>query len=252
MFKDYYHNLKIANINNKKYIVKALNDNVVLKKEYRVMKFIESLEISPKVSKLKENEIIEEFIDGENLHNTDLDDVVIIKLANSINKLHKLDLPKEIREIVQDEFVVDKKYQPLKLFEYITEGISQYIDYRKLKDLFIEYNEYLNTKNYNMGLIHGDLNPGNILLNKEGLFITDWTDCRYDILSCDVSQLFYVFDFKEEQKKMFLKNYSSTYIDNTILEMHYLLFLLFDLSDNFRKTKTLNEEIIEKVNKIIR
>jgi hypothetical protein len=57
MFKDYPHNNEIACINNKKCVIKTLKDSDILKREYKVMKFIEPFNISPNIYNFKDNEL---------------------------------------------------------------------------------------------------------------------------------------------------------------------------------------------------
>ncbi len=250
MFKDYPHNVEIAYINNKKCVIKTLKDSDILKREYSVMKFIEPFNVSPKIYEFKDNKIIEEYIDGESLFN--VDNKLIIELADRIDLFHKLKLSKGMKEALKDDYTHNDKYQPLKLFQFITSNIASCVDYEKLNHLFIMYEKYLENINYKMGLVHGDLTPNNIILNKKGIFIIDWTDSRYDILSCDISQLFYAFNLSEQQKQLFLERYQANYVDNTILEMHNLLLLLFDLSDIFRKEGRVDDKIIEAIERIIK
>jgi Ser/Thr protein kinase RdoA (MazF antagonist) len=105
----------------------------------------------------------------------------------------------------------------------------------------------LKHKKYQISLIHGDLSFHNIFLQDDNIFLIDWSDCRLDISSCDVSQLFYLLNFNEIQEKLFLKHYQMGYIDSQILKFHKVLLLMYDLADSNIKKLKINKNKMKKL-----
>ena len=71
-------------------------------------------------------------------------------------------------------------------------------------------------------LIHGDLNPSNILVFKDKVKIIDWEDARQDNPFLDIAQtIFYAQKNKKESEKM-LKRYNK---NKSIEELLYFIFL---------------------------
>ena len=104
----------------------------------------------------------------------------------------------------------------------------------------------LDKRNYKVCLIHGDLNLHNVFLEKRGIFLIDWTDCRLDVPSCDVSQVFYLWGLNQEQEELFLKYYDMDFIDKQLLVYHKILLLLYDLaSTNIKKQVLENKHASE-------
>lgn len=116
----------------------------------------------------------------------------------------------------------------------------------------LEMNRYFKNKKCHLGLVHGDLSFNNILLSTNKIYIIDWSDCRYDVLSADISQLFYLCKFNKKQKGIFLKNYSACYIDNKILLSHYILLLVYDIIDYYNKNNKIYISKNKELEKIIK
>lgn len=253
MFVDYPHKNKLLTLNNKKVIKKTLADNKILEKEFKVLKFLAQLELSPKAINYNGKSYYEEYIDGERLGNN-LKDETIVSLARTITKYHSLNLPLPIKDLVDDNLVVCGRYKPSTVFKEIAENILANKDkklYQKLFDFMLDMDSYYSKVPYKLGLVHGDLSGNNIIINQRGIHIIDWSDCRYDILSCDISQLFYLNTFSEEQEKKFLLNYKVGFIDKKILSSHKILLLLFDVADIYRKTKNWDVNRIKTIERTV-
>ena len=249
MFKDYPHKNKILK-NQPNTIIKSLADKSVLEKEFYILKFLENLSFVPRVSNFDGKVFLEEKLSGREMIKDDLSEDSIKELALILRKIHLLDILPSIKKYIYNDFLIDGKYQPVSIMRAILKEVPpQIID--KHEDVLCEIarniESKLKNKNYQVSLIHGDLSLHNIFFQKDDIFLIDWTDCRLDISSCDVSQLFYLLDLSHVQQKIFLKQYDMDYIDDEILIFHRLLLLLHDLAHSAIKGEMLDEDYITKL-----
>lgn len=80
-------------------------------------------------------------------------------------------------------------------------------------------------------LVHGDLNDTNVVRNigKNGVTYLDWADSRWDIASCDISQFIYLHKLTKQEKSWFLDSYGAEWVTKSIIEIHHLLLIGWDL-----------------------
>lgn len=233
MFKEYPHQNKILK-NQPNIIVKSLSDKSILQKEFHVLSFLKNQSFTPAVSGFNGEYFLEQRLLGREMLRKDLTDKNIIKLALILRKIHLLKIPASIKNNINNDFLLNSvKYQPVLIMRTMLKDVPLVIakKYKKILCTIAEDIESkLQTKKYQISLIHGDLSFHNIFFQNNKIFLIDWSDCRLDISSCDVSQLFYLLDFNQEQEKIFLKYYNMNYIDDQLLIFHKILLLLYDLA----------------------
>lgn len=253
MFIDYLHKNKLIIKNNKKFLVKYLDNREILDKEFNVLNFLKNETFIPKVLDYKKQTFLEEFLDVESLKKKDLSESNIKEIAFVLNRLHSLKISKQISKFIENDFLVNEKYYPSKVFQEMVKHSSWLLGknlYKRIESIMKTMDNYFNSKPYSIGLIHGDLSFQNILIG-DRIYIIDWTDCRQDIASCDVAQLFYLLKFNSRQEKVFLRHYDIGYIDEKILLTHKILLLIYDLIDFYKKNSKLNKGIRQKLIKSI-
>ena len=253
MFKDYPHQNTIAK-NKANIIVKSLVDKDILYKEFAILEFLQKYNFVPRVSNFDGLIFYEEKIIGREMQAKDLSFDNIKNLALLLKELHTLAIPSHLEKIIQNNFIKDKKYQPTLIVKEILnrapiELVEEYgaIFYEIARNT----EDVLGAKKYNMSIIHGDLSFKNIFLSGKNIFLIDWTDCRLDISSCDVSQLFYLLNFNKEQEKIFLEYYDTDYIDDKLLIFHKTLLFLYDLVDFYLKNNKINNKLLSKLKILI-
>lgn len=255
MFNDYHHRNKTISLNDKKIVVKYLSDRDILNKEFTVLQFLKKEKFVPKVHSLKKQSFFESFIDGKHIDGGDLSESIIKELARLFNRLHSIEIPEDILLLIKNDLLVNDKYYPSIVFKKIV-GKSNILDktsHLKLEAEFKLLDQYINSKPYALGLIHGDLNTQNIFVSNDDskIILIDWTDCRFDIVSCDIAQLFYSLRFDDSQIKLFLENYNQGYIDKRILIAHQLLLVLYDLFDSKDKDDNFFKKANEELKRLI-
>lgn len=242
MFIDYPHKNKILK-NKPNFIIKSLSDKKVLHKEFYVLNFLKKQLPVPKVYNLKNNSFREERLYGREITKADLTEKNIKKLALILKKLHALKIPTDIKRLIRNNFLKKNLYQPTLIVREIIKKLPIRFTAGLEKNIFSmarNFESELAKKKHKTSLIHGDLSYHNIFLQNNEIFLIDWSDCRFDISSCDVSQLFYLLKFNQKQKKIFLKYYQTDGVENSILKFHEMLLLLYNLVSNSIKRKTIN------------
>lgn len=207
---------------NKKFIARinffpGKNDWKVKRREFKVLKEIESLNISPKAyllnekNSLKQDFTIVEYIEGKNISKLKNSD--IINLAKILKKLHSF-----------NNSFNKKKELPYKcsIFNEFADGEDKKIEnykYPQIKSVVKKYNlikenlgEWFNgllifDDCKNLCLCHGDLKSENILRTKKGIALIDWECADLDIPETDIGRLFSGCQFNERQQNVFLKEY---------------------------------------------
>ncbi len=235
MFKDYPHiNAPSPDIPNT--IIKSLRNASVLKKEFHVLNFLQSQGFVPGVGKFNGRTFHEEMLSGKEIAVSNLSDATLGALARRLRKLHLLTIPPHIEKYARNAFLSNGKYRPrLVLAAILRKAPLSPVSKQALRTIAKNIELKLKKSVYPISLIHGDLSRHNILLSKGRIFLIDWTDCRMDISSCDVSQLFYLLKLTPGQEKVFLKHYNMPYIDRELLTFHKLLLSLYDFAATVRK-----------------
>lgn len=249
MFKDYPHKNKIIK-NNPDFIVKSLSSEEILLKEFYVLDFLSKRSFTPSVYNLNKNYFLEQRLFGREIGKNDLTNKNIKKLAIILKQIHNLSISPDVKKYLQNKFLAGDKYRPVLITRTILKKFPKKLlgDYeRKVLNIAKAVELKLQETKYNISLIHGDLSYHNIFMVGDDIFLIDWTDCRLDIPSCDVSQLFYLLDFNNQQERLFLKYYKSGYIDDQLLIFHKILLLLYDLASIILKKKSIEASRLDKM-----
>lgn len=157
------------------------------------------------------------------------------------------------------------KFQDLKIIEKLILGnqlkIAKYGEI--IKNLLNQYSvdEIINESNYH--ILHGDLNPGNILINNEKIYFSDFEDTSSSVLN-PIYEIMYLLERlilvknqlsinkKISYLKLFLKNYCNyTGINNfdiclfRVVQLNILKSFLILAKYKHKKFKTLESEWIK-------
>jgi len=249
MFVDYPHQ-NSSQDDESDFFIKSLSDKVVLQKEFHVLDFLAEQGFTPKVSKFNGQSFREERLAGQEIGQADLTAVNIKKLAFILKQLHTLNISPQIKRYLHNDFLRRDYYQPILIAQAIMrESLSVIVEHYSvfLADIAQHIQAKLDQIDYPISLIHGDLSRHNILLRNNDIFLIDWSDCRLDIPSCDVAQLFYLLDFDQQQEELFLSNYQMDYLDKQLLTFHKILLLSYDLADMAMKKQAIDETKIAKL-----
>lgn len=216
----------------------AKNEWKVKREEFKVLKEIESLRISPKVYLLNEKNDLEQdftivdYIEGENIikfNNSDIVSLVrILKKLHSFNKVfnQKKELPYKCS--IFDEFANgdDKKIENYK-YPKISSVVKKYNFIKE--DLGKWFNNLLIFDDCkNLCLCHGDLKAENILRTKKGVALIDWECAGIDIPETDIGRLFSGCQFNKRQQKLFLKEYFKKAVSRDVLDRIMSVKLVLD------------------------
>lgn len=240
LFEDFPHTIKILNKEDN-FIFKSVSNKKIQKREYSIQKFLESTNLVPKVQGYSHRGFFEKVAPGKQLNKLNkLSDLQIINIARGLKEIHSLKLTPFIKTILKRELNKNGIYEPLTVYKLLIKGNA-----RMLKDFFCEKElvSFINNLSLDLGktkftLVHGDLSVNNIFVNKNQVTFIDWTDCRYDLPSCDISQFFYLCKIQKKQGRLFLKEYDSDWVTDDLLKLHKLFLLLYD----FIKAVNLNSD----------
>lgn len=221
-------------------------------KEYYAQKLVSIIKLAPKPYlrlhlfwKQIPSLILEEKIFFEKKYKKS--DKFIKDAAISLREMH--DYARRNKDIVtkyipEDKLLVNGKYDPLRILKVFIQDPLKKLEKKKMrllnktvKNTLFEIGEriiYLNKKiRYfpnQCSLIHGDLNNTNLVRTRgDKIMIIDWADCRWDIVTCDLSQFIYLHFLTKEEKKLFLESYGADWISEDMLEIHRLLLIGWDI-----------------------
>lgn len=254
-FKDYPHNITTKMIDGKKYIQRSLNDNDVLKKEITAQRYLERQGFVPRIYNIDEDFYTEEFISGTSIGQTPLDEKILKSLSKLLTRLHKTEVSDELFLLLQDEFTKDRRYKPWSIMRSITNNLPQKesgLILQKVKTFFLDTEHQLNEAPYFFSIVHGDLSGNNIIQRDDDLIIIDWSDVRVDIPSADVSQLFYLLKFTEDQRRDFLKYYEIPFVTDNLLRVHDILLRVYDFIQFYPQQEKLLPDILKKLDYIVK
>lgn len=250
MFTDYPH-INSLQDDKPNFLIKSLLNKTVLQKEFFVLDFLAKQGFTPQVVDFDGQSFQEEYLTGREINQIDLTITNIKKLALILRRLHTLVIPDEVKHYLDNSFLRHGLYQPILIVQTIMKKSLPMV-VKNYSTLLTNIAQHIKTRldriNYPINLIHGDLSRHNILLQNNNIFLIDWSDCRLDIPSCDVAQLFYLLDFDQQQEELFLKNYQMDYLDQQLLIFHKILLLLYDLANLTIKKQVLEETKIDKLN----
>lgn len=208
------------------------------------------LKVTPRVKNFQNSSYYEEYLSGNLLREEILSKDLIIEMALVLKKIHEFPFDKALEKYLKNEFLVNEKYDPTPLLYAMLERapkifLKKYKD--KLKEIYKELTKYFNDKKYNLVIIHGDLSPNNLIVANKRVKLIDWTDCRKDIPSADVAQLFYLTKMSKDQQKVFLEYYDNDLIDEKVLWSHNMLHYIYDLVNYFIQREIVFDRLIRQI-----
>lgn len=251
---DYFRDTTHANLDLGKLYLRWLpaDRKVTIDKEYWAQSIISSINIAPKPYfklhfpyQVLPSLILEEKINFHKIHKKS--DKLIVDTAKALRKMH--DFAREQKEITnkyipEDELLSNGVYEPLTILKvFITNPLEKLKKTKKhlvtntvessIKEIekrIMKLNKEVTYKREYCSLIHGDLNDSNIVHTKKGkIMILDWADCRWDIVTCDLSQLIYLHFLTKREQELFLKTYDASWATEGMIEIHRLLLIGWDI-----------------------
>jgi thiamine kinase-like enzyme len=200
--------LKNQGLCNKNYFIKTTKNNYILryflqngqeninrKVEFYIQNKAFKKNIASKALYLEKNQkfMISRYVKGK--HKERLNTKNIKKLASSIKKLHNIKLKKEINIY---DFNLDIKLYKKNLINDKS---------KKIIKKTIKINEKINKLKKDIVLCHNDLNPKNILFNKNIIKFIDWEFAKYYDKFFDLAIVCVEYKFDKKQQNIFLKSY---------------------------------------------
>jgi len=224
-------------INREYYAQSCLSPKGLVPKPY--FKFISPVSLLPSF-------VIEEKIDFYKSY--EKTDQFIVDVAKSLKVLHNYSREHKsqvLTHIPEDIFLKNGTYNPLVIFENFvetpfakvkrqksilaTKAVKVSIErVRKQISMLIKSSIY---KPEYCSIVHGDLNCTNIVRRRDrsGVSYLDWADSRWDIASCDISQFIYLHKLNKREKDLFLATYDEEWLTDSIIEIHRLLLIGWDI-----------------------
>ncbi len=147
------------------------------------------------------------------------------KLTGKIHYLSKKYEP-SLKEIKRHEWSHNYYLQNIK--KYIPNG--QYKIFKSYETIVNKINQ-LNKDSDSFGIIHGDINVGNFLLDINGINIFDFDECQYSWFVEDIAiQLFYIIyvflddsiDQREDESYIFMKSFMKGYLKENHINEYWL------------------------------
>jgi len=196
---------------------------------------------SPYYHNANKDLIITERIEGEPVKELSTDDLE--KIASALAAVHqpefnRFGLPFQKRKegnqyerlVEQTDFLNNWFLEMAPLIKQ--RGEEFYLALEKIKDALLlkaeEAKDYFQDNSFS--LIHYDLNPSNIIKDKEGnILFLDWRQASIGDRAADIAKLFYKNYLDEDQRKTFFNSYSQTINDSNIkqrVEVYYPLIRL--------------------------
>jgi thiamine kinase-like enzyme len=210
------------------------NDWAIREQEYKVLEFIESLNIAPKVYYLSTaNELRQQFTIVDYIEGSPLDTILeshINSMAGTLKELHtfrrfdrsgdKLPPTDELPYTcsVYNEFADGEDKQ---IEKYDLPGIDDVaVVYNRIKaDLGKWFNSLdIYTDCTNFCLCHADLKSENILDQDGKIFLIDWECAGVDIPETDIGRLFAGCQLNGVQQKIFMDRYYGKDKDAEVIE----------------------------------
>ncbi|MGM5482567.1 MAG: phosphotransferase [Nanobdellota archaeon] len=206
-------------------VLRVVNNNEFdnLGHEMKMLEAISGTGLGPKVELLDEsgnimenNYMVEEFIEGQHIHPTNVDETFIRDVAMAYKKLHN------ITTNTLPEFTKQHgKYSLLASFNSL--GWAQYNQYRHMfpasirdvmDDLFNETYEILKksddifSERENFPLLHWDAQWRNIISTDEGIKFVDWEFSRYDVEEKELGCFAYSFQLDQQSTGKLVQAYT--------------------------------------------
>lgn len=210
----------------------SLISNHQLKIEFQLEDNLSQANIAPHVWDWGQHEFKEKFIQTVP---TTSNEQHISSIAHKLKKLHTVDLsrlPAILRRNLQDKYARMNDYKFINLCQLAIQKLPDSFSQNEIDNIIQEAQHYhgvINKTNYNLSIIHGDLNPSNILINqKNEVLFTDWLDARIDLPTHDIAQYFNLNRLNERQEKLFWNAYEpADWMSSDIMQCHQFSLKLF-------------------------
>jgi thiamine kinase-like enzyme len=171
-------------------------------REFHALSVASDLGIGPKVHKifLDQRSILVDYVKGGTLTTRDAKSPHCIKsMAAALRKLHGG--PKNPHARYRYNEKIDR------IFWLISKAVVTINEYRESIDLVRRGLKELGSLEFEKVTIHGDLNPRNIFLRKEGILLIDWSETDFDHPFYDVSGFTVLHDYSDEAEMELLRLY---------------------------------------------
>lgn len=228
------------------------NRKETLDKEYYAQKVISSIKLAPKPylklrfpSKHLPSLFLEEKVFFEKEYTKS--DKFIKDVATSLREMHDYARANKniiMNNIPENKLLTSGRYDPLVILKTFIQNPLRALEMSKnsllnqvarntlseIEKKIINIEKGVQYSPDQCSLIHGDLNNTNLVKTKGGeIMIIDWADCRWDIVTCDLSQFIYLHFLTKREKKLFLDSYGAYWITEKMLEIHRLLLVGWDI-----------------------
>lgn len=199
----------------------------LLKKEILLLQYLQLYEFhSPTLIETGPDFFTEEFISdikynvSENIPN----------ISNALYQLHNIPISNNMKQVLHNPYLKNKKHNTDKLFNDLIQPLPPCA---QKEEFIMEIRNYIcknPLESEKIAIIHGDLNPNNILKRGEYPYLIDWGDARIDLPSFDIAQLFYVHNFSLEDQNLFWLYYpDKTSILHRNIFLHFIFLILYEL-----------------------
>ena len=193
-----YNNINyLLKTSKKNYIVRVFKSensvNISREFEFIVQKKAFKKSIASKPIYLHTDFMIYEYTDG--IHKTKLSKINLINLISKIKKIHNLKITSCIYDFESDLKIYKKSLKDKKSKNLIKESFRSLKEIRKTK--------------IQLGLVHHDLNPKNIIFKNSDIKIIDWEYSGLNDIFFDLASICIEFELSKKEEKILLSTYFS-------------------------------------------
>jgi thiamine kinase-like enzyme len=221
--------------------------------EYAVLKAIEPYDIGPKVYIYEQSEkkigrqfLVLQYIETKDICGLKINNAAINMLAREVAGVHRFKPDKILTENLKSRRVSNKEFI-YKAKAQIKHIASRLIDDKdkervctELQCGYKKISHLADGLKQRYTLCHGDLNPGNFIINGNSLKLIDWERVHFYEPAIDISTLFHSFRFNYKQRALFLDQYNKLRNDRALIR----LIPVFYKVKAFRELCWLAERII--------
>ena len=220
--------LKNQGFNNISYLLKTTTNNYVIRVfksndsvnisrefEYEIQKKAYTMGIASKPIFLNEEFMIYEYKKG--IHKTKLKNSDIKNLAKQIKKLHKIKTKAKTYDFKSDLLNYKKILKDEKSKKIISESLKSLKKLKKFKKELV--------------LTHHDLNPKNIIFNKNKIKIIDWEYAGMNDSFFDLAAVCIEFKLNKKEEELFLSYYLKKIDEKKYSKLKYFKIIYKNLCD---------------------
>jgi len=163
-----------------------------------------------------------EKVPGKHLYGFELTDDLLVRWGRLTGRMHRLVGNYQPSNPDSARYSWDEEDDVIKAEKYLPANQTKVL--YKFEELIKSLRQLPQDKK-SYGLIHGDLNPSNILVDNDILYVIDFDDCRYEWFISEIASiLFYpIIDEPIEERKQnlavnFLKHFMSGYSEENQID----------------------------------